>query len=255
MKKLLLISLCGLFLLNGCASKDTDELAPYRHKTSAQLLHDGEKSLSESDFDQAIQNYEALDAIYPFGPDSRQGDVDSIYAYYAKGDTASAVAAADRYVQLYPQGNNVDYALYMKGVVLFADGVGWLQSSFGQDPALSDISSKKLAYSAFNELVKHFPHSQYAGDAKVRMLSVRNLIARKQLQTADFYLRRKAYVAAINRAAIVLQRYDGTPSVIPALVILVKSYRHLGLNMMANNTLAVMKASFPNAPQFKRFLR
>ena len=117
---------------------------------------------------------------------------------------------------------------------------------------MSDLSNKKLAYLSFNELIKHYPRSRYAGDAKVRMLYIRNLVAEKQLETAYFYFHRGAYVAAVNRASEVIQHYDGTPAVIPALVILVKSYRHLGLDKMANDTLKVLKTSYPAAAQLKK---
>jgi len=255
MKRLLFLGLTVVLLLSACSSANKDDLAPYRHMTSAQLFHNGEKYLSEGKYQQSVKYFEALDAIYPFGPNSRQGELDVIYAYYASDDSPSAVAAADRYMRLHPQDPGVDYALYMKGVVLYNQGMSWLQRLVGSDPSSRDLSNKKEAYLAFSELIKRYPHSHYARDAAVRMLYIRNIIAENEVQVARFYMARKAYVAAANRASIVIQHYDGTPSTIPAFVILVQSYRKLGLPKMANRTLKVFQTSYPGAAQLKKLMR
>ncbi|MCH9644805.1 MAG: outer membrane protein assembly factor BamD [Gammaproteobacteria bacterium] len=254
MKRLLFLGFAVLLMITACSNEDTDDLKPYRHMTSEQLFQKGEEYLAKGRYDQATKYFEALDAIYPFGPNSRQGELDVIYAYYANSDAPSAIAAADRFINLHPQDPDAAYALYMKGVILYNQGMTWLQRLAGSDPASRDLSNKKEAYLAFSELLKRYPHSRYTRDAAVRMLYIRNMIAKREIQIARFYIKRQAYVAAANRASIVVQHYNGTPAVIPALTILVESYRYLGLTQMANNTLKVFRISYPNAPQLKKLL-
>lgn len=247
-----------LFLITflvGCASTSTDNFSAYKSMTSQQIFDNGEKALAQGKYAEAVKNFEALDALYPFGPNAEQGQLDVIYAYYKSGDPASALAAADRYIRLYPRGEHVDYAYYMKGLVNYQMGFTWLQRSLGSDPAPHDLTNKKQAFQAFNMLVTLFPDSRYTPDALQRMGYIRNLFARKNVIIARYYMKRKAYVAAANRASYVVQHFDRSPEVIPALVIMVKAYRALGLTKMVDSTLHIFAASYPNAPQLKSLLR
>ncbi len=247
---LLLFLLAG-FLLAGCGGKDVDPYAAYRHSTSAELFTNGEKALAKGNYSTAVKNFEALDAIYPFGPYSRQAELDVIYAYYQSGDDASAIVAADRYARLYPQGPNVDYAYYMRGVVGFVEGMSWLQKLAGVDPAPRDVSKLRESYASFARLTNQFPSSPYAPDGLRRMVYIRNMMARREVLIADFYFERHAYVASANRAVYVVQHYEGSPYVIDALVLMVKSYRALNLTEMADNAYQTLAENYPNSPEFR----
>lgn len=243
-----------IFILAGC-SGSKDEFAPYRKMTAKQIFNTGEKALANEDYAKAVKYFEALDAVYPFSPYTEQEQLEIIYAYYKNDDSASALASADRYIRLYPRGKHVDYAFYMKGLISFQQGYTWLQRLVGVDPSRRDLSSKKEAFLAFNQLVTYFPNSIYTPDALVRMAYIRNIIARKNVLIANYYMKRKAYVAAANRASYVIQHFNGSPEVIPALAIMVKAYRGLGLHQMANNSLHILQTSYPNAPQLKKLIR
>ena len=255
MKKLLCLLFMVPTFLVGCAQTNKDDLAEYRHQTSLQLFHSGEKALAEGNYETAIKNFEALDAIFPFGPNSRQGQLDLIYAYYQSGDNPSSLAAAERYIRLNARERDVDYAYYMKGLVLYDQGPTWLQKQVGTDMASRDLTDKKRAYSAFNMLIHLFPQSRYRNDAILHMRYIRNLIARRQVEDAEFYMNRKAYLAAVSRSNEVLAHFSETPSVIPALDIMIRGYRKLGMHEMADKTLKVFQASYPNAPQLSALQR
>jgi len=250
MKKI--IALCFLvFLLAGC-SGNKDELKAYRHKTAAEIFHNGEMALAKKKYGKAVKALEALDAIYPFGPYAQQGQLDIIYAYYKNDDDPSAVAAADRYIRLYPRGKYVDYAFYMKGIISSTEGYTWLQKRFNVDPSSRSLTNQKQAFLAFNEIVTRYPRSRYATDSLLRMRYLRNIIAKHSLEVADFYYRHKAYVAAANRASFVVKHFNGTPAVVGALAMMVKSYRVLGLHKLANNSYRILQASYPDSKAFKR---
>ena len=250
MKKIILLFLL-VFLVAGC-SGNKDELAPYRHQTAARVFHGAEMALAKRQYGRASKGLEALDAIYPFGPYAQQGQLDIIYAYYKDGDDPSAIAAADRYIRLYPRGRHVDYAYYMEGIISSTEGYTWLQKKFGVDPSARDLTNQKQAFLAFSEIVTLYPRSPFAADALLRMRYLRNVIARHSLEVSKFYYRHRAYVAAANRASFVVEHFNGTPAVADALAMMVKSYRKLDLKKLAKNSLMILQASYPNSKAFKR---
>ena len=255
-KKLFLILILSIFaiLLAGCSNSGNDQFKAYRGMSAVTIFNKGEQQLAKQNWPNATQDFQALDAMYPFGPYARQGQLDIIYAYYKNDDYASGLAAAERYIRLYPRGPYVDYAYYMKGLMEFNSGFTWLQRKMGTDPAPRDMSDKKQAFIAFSEVVNLFSDSPYAQDSAYRMAYIRNLIARQNVLVAQFYMKRKAYLAAANRAAYVVQHFNGSPQVIPAFVIMVKAYRKLHLEDLANNTMKIFATSYPNSPELHQLM-
>ncbi len=256
MKKTLCLVIFSVLLLAlaGC-SGSPDGLKAYHGKTAAIIFYSGEHALAKQDYTTAVKSFQALNSIYPFGPYAEKSQLDIIYAYYMNGQSALALAAADRYIRLYPRGRHVDYAYYMKGLVQFNMGGTWLQQALHVDPAPRDLTNKRQSYAAFSQIVYEFPKSRYAPSATLFMSAIRNIVARKQIIIAEFYFKRKAYVAAANRASYVVAHFEGSPSVIDALAIMVKSYRAMDLNGLANNTLRIFAASYPDDKQLKKLLR
>ncbi len=249
-KKLLFIII--LALLAGCAHKETNPWKDYEGKSSGEIFYEGEQHLAKKKYSLASVDFAALDALYPFGPYAQQGQMDIIYALYMNGDNASGLAAADRYIRLYPQDPHIDYVYYMKGLMSFEQDFNWYQAAFGFDPAPHDLTGKKEAFFAFNQVVRIYPHSIYAQDSALHMAFIRNMMARKEMNIADFYLKRKAYVAAANRASGVVQHYSGSSSVPHALEVMAISYKAAGLPDFANNSYRILAASYPDSPEFKR---
>ncbi len=249
MKKLVIFLVA--LLLVGCSLSKTDKYASYRSMTDEQLYNMAQQAIVKAHYRVATNSLEALDFMYPFGPYSRQARLDIIYAYYLSNDTASALASADRYLRLYPNGPNADYANYMEGLMNYQMGESRLKHDFHVDSALVDLSTKKQAYASFSTVVTQFPDSPYARDAALRMAYIRNMIARKNVDIAKFYYDRKGYVAAANRASYVVTHFEGSPQVIRALAIMYKSYRAMGLNAMANKTLRILEISYPDSPEYR----
>lgn len=239
-------------LTAGCVGKDVDPYQAYRRKTSIELFVTGEKALAKKNYSEAIKNFEALDVNYPFGPHAKQAQLDIIYAYYKSGDVSSVIRAADRYIQLYPEGPHVDYAYYMRGVVGFKLGLSWVQKLVTINPASRDISSLKTSYRAFATIANMFPQSHYLSDALMRMKYIRNLMAQHEIIIAKFYLKRHAYVAAANRAVYVVQHYQDSPEVINGLTIMVKAYKALDLPKMADLSYRLLKVNYPNSPELRK---
>ena len=236
-------------LIAGCASTNKDPYAAYKGMSDAQIFAVGEKALTKKDYNKAVKSFEALDALYPFGPYSQRAQYTIIYAYYMNDDLAMALAAAARYIRLYPQSDDVVYAYYMRGIVNMGRSTNWLQRRLGEDRTERDLTYVRQAFMDFAQVVQLFPHSQYAPDAQRRMLIIRNMLAQSELNVAKFYMDRKVYIGAANRASYLVEHYQGAPQVIPALAILVKAYRAMGEPELAQKAAQILRLNYPNAAQ------
>lgn len=245
--KILLMVTCVLGLA-ACASNKTvdDPGAAYQGQTAEQIFTTGSKQLVKHNYDKAVKAFEGLDALYPFSPYAQKAQLFIIYAYYKNDDVPSTLAAADRYLQLYPLGPHDDYAYYMKGLSEFYANTGFLEHYFSTDYSQRNLAPLVRAFGDFNQLVHRYPNSPYAVDAQERMIYIRDIIAQYNLELAQFYYQRESYIGAINRANIVVQSYQGSPSVPDALIVIIQSDLKLGLNADAAKIYQVLKYNYPD---------
>jgi outer membrane protein assembly factor BamD len=244
--KILTILVLGAFLI-GCADNPKSPIDAFKNQSEEKIYQDGQKALTKKHYEDAIQHFEALDALYPYSKHSEQAQLNIIYAYYANSDLDSALVAADHYIHLYPNSNNADYAYYMRGVVNFEKNATWVTKFYSKNPAVVDTTSMQQAFVDFNNLVVQFPNSKYTPDARNRMIYIRNVLASHEVNVAKFYFRHKAYVAAANRASYVVEHFKYIPESEEALKIMVKSYRALGADTDANEALKVLQLNYPGA--------
>jgi outer membrane protein assembly factor BamD len=245
--QLVLVVMLGVGL-SGCGGFFDKEEDPTRNWSAQQLYNTGKDSLEEGDFEKAIEFYQKLDTRFPFGPLAQQAQMETAYAYYRSNESASAVAAADRFIKLNPRHPNVDYAYYIKGLARFDQGRGFIDKLSPLDPSQRDPGSALESFQDFSELVTRFPNSRYAKDARSRMLFLRNNLAKHEMHVANYYMRRGAYVAAANRAKYVIENYDQAPSIPEALVLMAKAYKVLGLNELSSDAVRVLKLNHPQHP-------
>lgn len=236
-----------LAMLTACASHSNDPFIAFKGQTVNQIYQNAKESLLDRDFSRAIKAYEALDVLYPFNRYAENAQLELIYAYYKDGDSPSAKAAAERFIHLYPNSEHIDYAYYMQAMADMDQDRGWYLRYIPIDLSLRDPGTMRLGYQEFAELIRRYPDSHYVPDARQRMIYLRNLFASYELHIADYYFLRKAYVAAANRANEIIQRYQGAPEVKKALIIMIKSYRILGLEELASQSLAVFRLNYPDA--------
>ena len=220
---------------------------------SAQRLYDSAKTaLNGGDYESAIDLFEKLISRFPFGLLAQQGQLEVAYAYYKYEEPASALAAADRFIQLYPSHPSLDYVYYLRGLVSFNKGKGFLTSIIERyipsDDSQKDTEALRDAFHSFAELTSKFPTSQYTNDANQRMVYLRNTLSKHEIHVASYYMGRGAYVAAANRAKFVVENYQRTPSIAEALVIMAKAYKILKLDKLSTEALAVLQLNFPEHP-------
>lgn len=249
--RLLTTSAFIIFFTVGCSSKKNDQ-PKVDDKPPIELYSDASEALASANYEKAIEVLEALDSRYPFGPHSDQVQLDIIYAYYKNSDTALALANIDRFMRLNPAHENLDYVYYMRGLAYMSTDQQFFQNLVGIDRYNRDPSHSAQAFKDFNHLIKFYPESQYAADAQLRMIFIKDRLARYEIAIADWYIRREAYIAAINRSKLVLNNYPDTKSVEDALGILIVAYKELGLVEPRENALAVLKLNYPNSRIVKR---
>lgn len=235
-----------ILFLTACSSwwKNDEEYNPYQGMTSKQLYTTAKKSLHQEQYETAAKQFEAMDTLYPFSKYAQTAQLDLIYAYYKKNDFASAAAAADRFIHLYPRSKNVDYAYYMKGLANFQQPRGTFAHQYGIDEAWRDSGTQSQSYTDFATLVERFPNSKYKTDALQRMIYLRNMFAQHELYVAGYYLKRKMYVAAAERASYLLKNYPQAPGAKEALAILHYANKALGLNKSADNAVLVFRDTY-----------
>lgn len=250
-------ALIGGFLftsfLTGCGvlPDQIDETA----KWSAEKLYTSAKeSISEGGYDLGIKYFEKLESRFPYGRYAQQAQLEVAYAYYKKEETASAIAACDRFIRLHPNHPNVDYAYYLKGLANFNEDLGLFGRISDQDLTERDPGAAAESFDAFKQLVTSFPKSRYTPDATLRMNYLVNALASHEVHVARYYMKRGAYVAAINRAQASIKTYPNAPANEEALFIMVKAYDLLNINDLRDDTERVMRKNFPKSVYYERGL-
>ena len=242
----LLLSLTLLVL--GCSwfGGDDDELIA--DSGEQQMYREAQRHLKNENFSLAVRSLQGLESRYPFGRYAEQAQLELIYAHYSAYEFVAANEAADRFIRLHPRHPNVDYAYYMKGLAAYDIEPGFFSRFIPSDDTKRDVSHIQTAFAEFAQLLARFPDSAYAPDARQRMVHMRNMLARHEIHVANYYFRRGAYMAALNRGKYVVEHMQQTPSVADGLAIMGQAYLLLGLNDLAEDSIAVLCENYPDHP-------
>ena len=237
------LAILALLLVAACATNfdETKNWGPERIYSAAK------EELESKNYQKALGYYEKLEARYPYGRYAQMAQIESAYAYWKDNETAQALAACDRFIKMHPEHPNVDYAYYLKGRINFNDDLGILGHISVKDMTERDPRAAQDAFDAFRELVTRFPQSRYAADARARMKYLVNALASAEVNVAEYYFRRGAYVAAVNRAQYALTNYPRAPAIERALSVLVKSYDQMGLDDLRDDANRTLAANFPES--------
>ncbi len=230
-------------LMSGCSTA-TGPAEAYPDETPQQIFANGKESLQDKNFSEAVKRFEALDVQYPYGQLTETAQLYLIYAYYMKEEYALSVVTADRFIRLHPTNPHLDYAYYLRGIANYHQNLGFIERIFTINLATRDLTQIQKSYRDFNELLIRFPRSPYAASAHQYMVYLRNVLANHDLQVAQFYYQRKAYVAAVNRASEVILHYQGAPAVKEALILQVKAYHQLKLNKLESDAMKVLQYNY-----------
>lgn len=233
----------GMLLLTACAGNDEVQT---EIQSLTEAYEQAQQYVEGGNYTRGLQIFEAIQARYPFSDLSRQIQLEMMYAYYKARRREQAIEAADAFMRENPIHPRVDYALYIKGLAYFEQDAGFLERRFNKDITTRPPKDVDLSYSSFRRLVERYPASEYAADAQQRMVFLKNRMSAYENHVADYYLRRGAYVAALNRAQRALEDYNGADGNARSLEIMAEAYDELGMADLAADTRRVLDANFPN---------
>ena len=248
----LLAMLVALFAAGcGMLPDQIDETAGW---SANKLYSEANDAMQDGAYDKAIKLFEKLESRYPYGRFAQQAQLEVAYAYYKQEEAASAIAACDRFIRLHPNHPNVDYAYYLKGLSSFNGDLGLIGYISNQDITERDAKAMKDSFDALKELVTKYPESKYTPDATLRLKYIVNALASYEVHVARYYLKRGAYIAAVNRAQYAVKTYAEAPADEEALFIMIKGYDALGMNDLRDDTERVMRKNFPKSEYYTRGL-
>lgn len=246
----LLLLLAVLFAATGCQSisklwkdEDANEGQP------VEVLYDkGHEQMTEGRWASAAETFQRLTAQYPYGPYTEQALMEMAYAQFKSGKHDDAVSTIDRFIRTYPTHRNIPYFYYLRGLSNASRNAIFLQRVFSLESSNRDLTTPLQAYNDFSIVVERYPNSRYAADAGVRMLELRNIFAKHELDTGLYYLRRGADVAAIQRAKFLLETYPQSKWQNDAVALLFVSYEDLGNETLAADARRVLEQNEPGHP-------
>lgn len=248
--KYILILLTSL-ILNGCAIfGPPTEVDETRGWSPDRIYEEASIKMRDRDYEKAIQYFSKLESRYPNGRYATQAQLEIAYAHYKKDDAVMCVAAADRFIKLHPNHPNVDYAYYLKGLAIFTER-GIIEKFTKQDISDRDPRAMRDSFATFKDLVSRYPNSKYAKDSTQRMVYLANSLSEHEIHVARYYMKRQAYLAAVNRAKYVIEYYPNSPKVEEALVIMISGYDYMDLQDLKNDTLRILKTNYPDSPILK----
>ena len=252
LSSLLLLALVATFAVSGCSSikgvfkhdkKDVNEGVP-----ADQLYAKGHKQMVNGNWNGAINVYKRLIAQYPYGAYTEQALVETAYAEYKAGSNDDAISTIDRFIRTYPTHRNTVYMYYLRGLVDSNRDTVFLQRVWKLDSSRRDLATPMQAFNDFKTVAERYPNSRYAVDARKRMETLRDLFAQHELETALYYLRRGADVAAVDRAKYLLETYPQSSHQNDAVAVLAEAYTQLGNQTLAADAKRVLQLNDPNHP-------
>ena len=248
-------------LLSACSWMpfvDSDETKEEKTKEEALSLSEERlrnkirSNLDARNWSDAVVNLNAFEAQFPFGNYADQAQLELIYVYHESTDHEAAMASADRFIRLHPRHPSVDYAYYMKGLSAALQNKGLFSDRSPVDATRRDPGSARASFATFSELINKYPDSVYAGDARQRMLELRNRLARHEIHAANYYFKRGAYLAAANRGRYVIENFQQTPAMPDALAVMAEAYYLLDLHDLAAESARVLAANYPQHPALNK---
>ncbi|MCZ4345786.1 outer membrane protein assembly factor BamD [Devosia sp. J2-20] len=203
-----------------------------------------QKALDDMDrqyFQTAIKSLEQLDRQHPRDPLTEKSKLMQVFANYRANQLDEAILAADRYLAVYPNGKDAPYVMYLKGNSYFAQ-----IKDITRDQQLSAD-----AIETYQLLISNYPRSEYAKDAKEKLLIAYDQLAGKEMSVGRYYLGNGQYTAAINRFRVVVETWQTSTHIEEALYRLTEAYLSLGLTNEAMTAAAVLGHNYPSSSWYK----
>jgi outer membrane protein assembly factor BamD len=205
------------------------------------LYNLGYQYLQSTRYKQAVAFFDEVERQYPYSVWARRAQLMSAYASYLDSDYATAILTAQRFTSLHPGSSDAAYAFYLIAICYYEQ-----ITDVGRDQ-----QATQQALDALNDVVRRFPNSSYAEDAKLKIDLTRDHLAGKEMEVGRFYQMQRNFVAALGRFRTVLDSYGTTTHVPEALERMTEVYLALGLTGEAQRSAAVLGFNFPHSRWYR----
>ena len=250
MHLLAVLAIAVVLTTSGCArmkgvfkDKDKNEGLPV-----SQLYDRAHGEMERGRWSNASETFNRLIAQYPYGAYTEQALMEQAYAEFKAGKHDDSVSTIDRFIRTYPTHKNIAYLYYLRGLSNMARNTVFLSKAFKLDMSNRDLQSPQQAYSDFSTVATRYPNSNYAADARQRMVFLRNEFARFELNTGLYYLGRDAWIAAADRGIYLLETYPQSEFQNDAVALLAESYTQMGNTVLATDARRVLEQNDPQHP-------
>lgn len=213
-----------------------------------EMYSEAKRAMDNDNYPKAQIYYQRLSSRFPFGAYSEQAQLELAYVQYKQGKREDASSTIERFIRTYPTNKNIDYAYYLKAVINFEQRNALFARITRLDMSARDLGAPTQSFNDFNEVVRRFPQSAYAADATRRMIYLRNMLARYELNVGLYYLRRGAYVASANRGKYLIETYPQSEYQGDALALMAVSYNAVGQKALADDARKVLQTNQPDHP-------
>jgi len=221
----------------GLAACGSDDEVPYEERAADDLYSSGLGAMQEGEYEDAARLFDEVERQHPYSVAAPKAQLMAAYANYLDNKYDDAINALDRFIELHPGSEDIAYAYYLKALCYYEQ-----ISDVGRDQKMT-----KLALSSLDEVIRRFPETSYARDARLKRDLALDHLAGKEMEVGRYYLDRGEYLAAINRFRIVVKSFQTTSHVPEALHRLVECYLAVGITGEAQATAAVLGHNFPGS--------
>ncbi len=225
-------------LLAGCAS---DEEAPYVERPVEDIYNEAMDHLEAGRYKSAATTFDEVERQHPYSKWATKAQIMAAYTHYASGKYDDAVITLDRFIELHPGNEDIGYAYYLKGLCFYEQ-----ISDVARDQRMTE-----KALETFTDLVRRFPETDYARDARLKIDLAYDHLAGKEMNVGRYYLRAGHELAAIGRFRRVVEVYGTTTHVPEALHRLTEAYLTLGVVEEARYTAAVLRHNYPDSEWYR----
>jgi outer membrane protein assembly factor BamD len=222
-----------LFALAACGEKEEE----YVEKPVEELYNNAVNAMSGGQYRRAARLFDEVERQHPYSVWATRAQLQAAYAHYQTNKYDDAIVALDRFIQLNPSHRDVAYAYYLKALCYYEQIVD----------VARDARMTELSLAALQEVVRRFPDSVFARDARVKIDLTYDHLAGKEMEVGRFYLNRQQWLAAVNRFRTVVDKYQTTSHVPEALHRLTEAYMALGLVDEARRSTAVLGHNYPGS--------
>lgn len=221
----------------GTSSKKADDAALTADRPVEVIYNEAADEMDAGSYKKAARLFNEVERQHPYSQWATQAQLMAAYSSYEAGNYDEAAIALERFIRLHPGHKDIDYAYYLQGLCNY-DQITDVKR---------DQDMTRQAMESFDTLLRLFPESKYARDAKLKRDLTLDHLAGKEMDIGRYYLTRQYYTAAVKRFMVVVKDYQTTTHAPEALHRLVEAYLHLGMIDEATRVAAVLGYNYPGS--------